>query len=68
MVTVCYANDELCPVFRASEYLRGILFTTDLTDWTDQLLELLELLELLNLFLGVRQKPDKPLALDARCL
>ena len=44
MVTVRYANDETCPVLQASEYLRGILFTTDLTDETDQLLELLELL------------------------
>ena len=46
MVTVCYANDEPCPVLRASEYLRVVLFTTDLTDRTDQLLELLELLNL----------------------
>ena len=44
MVTVSYANDEPCPVRRAPEYLRGILFNTDLTDGTDQLLELLELL------------------------
>ena len=32
------------------------IFTTDLTDWTDCVLQ------------GVRQKPEKPLALDARCL
>ena len=35
MVTVSYANDEPCPVLRAPEYLRGILFNTDLTDGTD---------------------------------
>ena len=33
-----------------------------------ELLEPLNLLNPLNLFLGVRQKPEKPLALDARCL
>ena len=32
------------------------MFTTDLTNLTDRVLQ------------GVRQKPEKPLALDAKCL
>ena len=43
-------------VFHDIDHSVETIFTTDLTDLTDRVLQ------------GVRQKPEKPLAVDARCL
>ena len=52
-------NQAYPQVFHDIYHSVETIFTTDLTDWTDFTLGFL---------LGARQKPEKPLALDARCL
>ena len=49
-------NQAYPQVFHNIVHSVETISTTDFTDWTDCVLQ------------GVRQKPEKPLALDARCL
>ena len=49
-------NQAYPQVFHDIDHSVETISTTDLTNLTDRVLQ------------GVRQKPDKPLALDARCL